>query len=72
MKKLYITGEVIKKLSKSMYSVKIENGNIKMDIEVKMSIVNRLRFLQVGYGDKVIVEINPYDLKTGKISGIVK
>jgi len=58
-------GVVEKVLPATMYNVKLANGHrILAHISGKM----RKNFIRIAIGDKVTVEISPYDLTKGRIS----
>ena len=59
-----VTGTVLKVLPATMYTVQLENGHqILAHISGKM----RKFFIKIAIGDKVDVEISPYDLGKGRI-----
>jgi translation initiation factor IF-1 len=60
-----VTGTVVKVLPATMYRVKLENGH-----ELLAHISGRMRkhFIRITTGDKVSVEISPYDLTKGRIT----
>jgi translation initiation factor IF-1 len=60
-----MSGEVIEKLPNAMFTVKLENGH-----EVLATISGKMRkfYIRILPGDKVTVEISPYDLSRGRIS----
>jgi len=59
-----IDGLVTKVLPATMYRVKLSNGaEILAHISGKM----RKHFIKISIGDKVTVEISPYDLTKGRI-----
>ncbi|MCR5234370.1 MAG: translation initiation factor IF-1 [Lachnospiraceae bacterium] len=59
-----IEGTVIEKLPNAMFRVKLEN-----DHEVLAHISGKLRmnFIRILPGDKVTLEMSPYDLSKGRI-----
>ncbi len=58
-------GVVEKVLPATMYNVKLANGHrILAHISGKM----RKNFIRIAIGDRVTVEISPYDLSKGRIS----
>lgn len=60
-----IEGEVIEKLPNTMFKVKLENGHVILaHISGKLR-TNSIKILQ---GDKVTVEMSPYDLSKGRIT----
>ena len=60
-----VTGTVIKVLPATMYRVQLDNGH-----EVLAHISGKMRkfFIKISIGDKVTVEISPYDLTKGRIT----
>ncbi len=61
---LEFPGEVVEQLPNAMFRVKLENGHeILAHTSGKMR-KNRIRVLE---GDKVTVEMTPYDLTKGRI-----
>ena len=60
-----VEGVVEKVLPATMYNVKLENGHtVLAHISGKM----RKNFIRIATGDRVTVEISPYDLTKGRIS----
>ena len=59
-----VTGTVTKVLPATMYKVRLENGH-----EVLAHISGKMRkfFIKIATGDKVTLEISPYDLTKGRI-----
>ena len=59
-----IEGTVIEKLPNTMFRVQLENGH-----EVLAHISGKLRmtFIKIVPGDKVTLELSPYDLTKGRI-----
>lgn len=60
-----MTGVVVEKLPNAMFQVKLENGH-----ELLCTISGKMRkyYIRILPGDKVTVEISPYDLSRGRIS----
>ncbi len=59
-----LVGTVLRVLPATMYKIKLENGHeILGHISGKM----RKHFIRITAGDKVTVEISPYDLTKGRI-----
>ena len=60
-----VIGTVVKVLPATMYRVKLENGH-----ELLAHVSGRMRkhFIKIASGDKVTVEISPYDLSKGRIT----
>jgi translation initiation factor IF-1 len=59
-----VEGVVIETLPNAMFKVELNNGHrVLGHISGKM----RMHFIKILPGDKVIVELSPYDLKRGRI-----
>jgi len=59
-----VTGTVIETLPNAMFRVELENGHrVLAHISGKM----RMHFIKILPGDKVTVELSPYDLNRGRI-----
>lgn len=61
---LRVDGVVIKVLPATMYRVKLSNGS---EILAHISGKMRKHFIKISIGDKVTMEISPYDLTKGRI-----
>ena len=60
-----VEGEVIEPLPNAMFRVKLDNGHIVLaHISGKM----RMHFIKILPGDKVTLELSPYDLTRGRIT----
>lgn len=61
-----VEGKVVEKLPNAMFRVKLENGGhiVLAMISGKM----RMNFIRILPGDKVTVELTPYDLEHGRIT----
>ena len=57
-------GSVTETLPNAMFRVKLDNGHI---ILAHISGKMRMHFIRILPGDKVIVELSPYDLSRGRI-----
>ena len=58
-------GTIVEALSNAMFRVELENGHIVIaHISGKM----RMNYIKILPGDKVRVEMSPYDLTKGRIS----
>ena len=58
-------GTVIETLPNTMFKVELENGHVLLcNISGKM----RMNYIRILLGDRVRVEISPYDLTKGRIS----
>jgi len=62
--KLVLTGTITKKLPATMFTVELENGLI---VTAHLCGKMRLHYIKIIPGDKVVVEISPYDLTKGRI-----
>ena len=60
-----IEGTVVEKLPNTMFQVELENGHV---ILAHISGKMRQNFIHILLGDKVRVEMSPYDLTKGRIS----
>ena len=61
-----VEGKVVEKLPNAMFRVKLENGGhiVLATISGKM----RMNFIRIYPGDKVTIELSPYDLTRGRIT----
>jgi len=59
-----IEGQVIEALPSATFKVELENGHIVL---AHLSGKMRLNFIKVLVGDRVVVELTPYDLTKGRI-----
>jgi len=60
-----IEGKVIETLPNAMFRVELENGHVVLaHISGKM----RMHYIRILPGDKVNVELSPYDLSRGRIT----
>ena len=60
-----LEGIVTEKLPNTMFKVKLENGH---EILAHVSGKIRMNYIRILPGDKVTVEISPYDLTRGRIT----
>ncbi|MDR2336952.1 MAG: translation initiation factor IF-1 [Candidatus Nomurabacteria bacterium] len=60
-----LTGMVVKTLPNTQFEVKLENSHV---IVAHISGRMRKNFIRLVAGDKVEVELTPYDLSKGRIS----
>jgi len=62
-------GRIIEALPNAMFKVELENGHIVLaHVSGKM----RMNFIRILPGDKVKLELSPYDLSRGRITFRVK
>ena len=60
-----VDGTIVETLPNAMFKVSLENGHtILAHISGKM----RMNFIKILVGDKVTVELSPYDLSKGRIT----
>ncbi len=60
-----VEGRVIESLPNTMFRVELANGhNVLAHISGKM----RIHYIKILRGDKVLVELSPYDLTRGRIT----
>lgn len=61
---IQVEGTVVEPLPNAMFRVELENGHrVLAHISGKM----RMHFIRILPGDKVTVELSPYDLSRGRI-----
>ena len=63
--KIEVSGKILESLPNAMFKVKLEN-----DFVVLASISGKMRmnFIRILPGDKVRMELSPYDLSRGRIT----
>ena len=59
-----VEGTVLEKLPNAMFKVELENKNV---ILAHISGKLRMNFIRILPGDKVTIEMSPYDLSKGRI-----
>jgi len=60
-----VEGEIIEALPNAMFRVKLDNGHIVLaHVSGKM----RMHFIRILPGDRVKLELSPYDLSRGRIT----
>lgn len=61
---IQVEGSVVEALANTQFRVELENGHIVMaHVAGKM----RKHFIRIVPGDRVVVEVSPYDLNRGRI-----
>jgi translation initiation factor IF-1 len=60
-----VDGTIVEALSNAMFRVELENGHI---IVAHISGKMRMNYIKILPGDKVRVEMSPYDLTKGRIA----
>jgi translation initiation factor IF-1 len=62
---IQVEGKVIETLPNAMFRVELDNGHVVLaHISGKM----RMHFIKILPGDKVTLELSPYDLTRGRIT----
>ena len=61
---IQVEGSVIEALANTQFRVELENGH-----QVMAHVAGKMRkhFIRIVPGDRVVVEVSPYDLKRGRI-----
>ena len=66
-----IEGTVIEKLPNAMFQVELENGHQVLEnghrVLAHISGKLRMNYIRILPGDKVTIELSPYDLSKGRI-----
>lgn len=62
---IQMAGEVVESLPNAMFRVQLENGH---EIVCHVSGKIRMNYIRILPGDKVTVEMSPYDLTKGRIT----
>lgn len=65
--KLQVEGEVLESLPNAMFRVKLDLEN-KPEIIAHISGKMRMHYIRILPGDRVTVDISPYDLTKGRIT----
>lgn len=60
-----VDGTIVEALPNAMFQVKLENGHV---ILAHISGKIRMNFIKILPGDRVTVELTPYDLNRGRIT----
>ena len=60
-----VEGTILEPLPNAMFQVKLENGHV---ILAHISGKIRMNFIKILPGDRVTVELTPYDLNRGRIT----
>ena len=60
-----VEGSVIEALTNAQFKVKLENGH---EILAHISGKMRMHYIKILPGDKVTIEMTPYDLSKGRIT----
>ena len=60
-----VEGRFVEKLPNAMFQVELENGHVVL---AHVSGKIRMNFIRILPGDKVTIELTPYDLTRGRIT----
>ena len=60
-----VEGKVLEVIPGGSFKVELENGHT---IEAHMSGKMRMNYIRIAPGDKVMIELSPYDLTRGRIT----
>lgn len=60
-----VEGTILESLPNAMFQIKLENGHV---ILAHISGKIRMNFIKILPGDRVTVELTPYDLSRGRIT----
>ncbi len=63
--KIEVEGTVIEALPNTMFTVRLENGH---EVLAHISGKMRMYYIRILLGDRVLVELSPYDLTRGRIT----
>ncbi len=63
--KIEVEGEVVEALPSTMFRVQLDSGH---DVLAKISGKMRKNYIRILPGDRVKVELSPYDLTRGRIT----
>ena len=63
--KIVVEGTVVEALPGTQFKVKLDNGH---EILAHISGKMRMHFIKIRVGDKVSIELSPYDITKGRIT----
>ena len=64
-KNIQVKGEIVHELGNSFFRIELENGH---EVTATVSGKMRMNYIKVICGDKVELELSPYDLSKGRIT----
>ncbi len=64
-KNIEVDGEIIETLPNAMFKVILENGH---EVLAHVSGKMRMHYIKILPGDKIKLELSPYDLSSGRIT----
>ncbi|ERP31309.1 translation initiation factor IF-1 [Chitinivibrio alkaliphilus] len=62
---IQVEGKVVETLPNAKFKVELDNGHV---IDAHISGKMRMFYIRILPGDKVLVELSPYDLNRGRIT----
>jgi len=62
-----VEGRVVENLPNATFRVMVESGGQEHEVIAHISGKIRMHFIRILPGDRVLVELSPYDLKRGRI-----
>ncbi len=62
---IQVEGKIVESLPNANFKVELENGHV---IDAHISGKMRMFYIRILPGDKVLVELSPYDLTRGRIT----
>ena len=62
---IQVEGTILERLPNAMFRVELENNHV---ILAHISGKMRMRYIKILPGDKVMVDISPYDISRGRIT----
>ena len=65
--KIEVDGTVVEALPNTMFRVKLDNGDNSHEVLAHISGKMRMYYIRIYLGDRVRVELSPYDLTRGRI-----
>jgi len=66
--KIEVEGEVVEALPSTMFRVQVDGGHGGHDVLATISGKMRKHYIRILPGDRVKVELSPYDLTRGRIT----
>ena len=64
-KNIEVDGEILEKLPNAMFKVVLDNGH---EVLAHVSGKMRMHYIKILPGDKIKLELSPYDLSRGRIT----
>lgn len=64
---IQVEGVVVENLPNATFRVKVQSGGQEHEVMAHVSGKIRMHFIRILPGDRVLVELSPYDLQRGRI-----